>query len=55
VASLYTSKKHSLKDESEEKPVSFDEMGKKRLSIYSAASKKTPLLAKYLHKPVRLI
>jgi hypothetical protein len=53
---VYSSKKYSLKDSSYEKQASFDEPKKKSLSIYSAATaKKTSLLAKYLHKPVRLI
>jgi hypothetical protein len=54
--SVYSSKKQSLKDSSNEKPTSFEEPKKKSASIYSAAtSKKTSLLAKYLHKPVRLV
>lgn len=54
--SVYSSKKHSLKESSYDKPTSFEEPKKKSMSIYSAAtSKKTSLLAKYLQKPVRLV
>ena len=54
--SVYSSKKHSLKDSSYEKPTNLIEAKKKSISIYSAVtSKKTSLLAKYLLKPARLI
>lgn len=55
ILSVYSSKKHSLKGSSHEKPTSIEEPKKKSTSIYSAAaSKKNSLLAKYLHRPVRL-
>ncbi len=54
--SMYTTKKNSFKDNGDDRPTCFEEQVKKKsLSIYTAATRKTPLLAKYLHKPVRLI